>query len=281
MVIPAAPELGLGVCLALGAAAVFGLGSAAQQRVAARVARGALLVREPRWVAGGLAVGVGLALQITALAFGPVALIQPLGVTSVLVAALAAGHVLDRARAVGALACAGGLAVFLLVARPVEATGDAGPRAGAALAVVLGATVLAAVVVAHRTTGGARAVALAVAAGGCYGVSAGMLKVVAAQARAGGPGAPFLDTALYVAGLVGPVGFVLSQHAFRHARSAAPVLAVLTTVDPLVAVAVGVCWLGERIVATPAALAGEALAALAVLGGVVTVARGAEPGGAR
>jgi drug/metabolite transporter (DMT)-like permease len=78
---------------------------------------------------------------------------------------------------------------------------------------------------------------------------------------------------LYAACVVGPVGFVLSQHAFRHARSAAPVLAVLTTVDPLVAVAVGVCWLGERIVATPVALAAEALAAAAVLAGVVAVAR--------
>lgn len=103
-----------------------------------------------------------------------------------------------------------------------------------------------------------------------------MLRVVAAEVRIGGIGAPFLDIALYAACLVGPVGFVLSQHAFRHARSAAPVLAALTTVDPLVAVAVGVCWLGERIVTTPVALAGEALAALAVLGGVVAVARGAD-----
>ena len=35
-------------------------------------------------------VGIGLALQLVALAFAPVALVQPLGVTSVLVAALIA-----------------------------------------------------------------------------------------------------------------------------------------------------------------------------------------------
>ncbi len=82
------------------------------------------------------------------------------------------------------------------------------------------------------------------------------------------------------AGLAGVISAVFTglrrYYAFREARSAAPVLAVLTTVDPLVAVAVGVCWLGERIVATPAALAAGALAALAVLGGVVAVARGGE-----
>lgn len=112
------------------------------------------------------------------------------------------------------------------------------------------------------------------AAGICYGVSAGMLKVVAEQVRVGGPGEPLGHPAVYAAAVVGPVGFVLSQHAFRRARSAAPVLAALTTVDPLVAVAVGVGWLGERVDMTPVALAGQALAALAVVGGVVAVARG-------
>jgi hypothetical protein len=47
-------------------------------------------------------------------------------------------------------------------------------------------------------------------------------------------------------------------------------------VDPLVAVAVGVCWLGERVGATPAALAGELLAAAVVVGGIVVVVRAGE-----
>jgi len=267
----------VGAGLALVAAAVFGLGSAAQQRVVARSRVGSALVREPQWTAGSVAVGVGLALQIAALAFAPVALVQPLGVTSVVVAALAAGRGLDRVAALGAVACAGGLALFLALARPGAADGGgAGVRGAAALALLLVAAFLAALVVARRTTGEVRAVALGAAAGTCYGVSAGMLAVVAGQVRLHGIAAPFAHPALYVAGLVGPVGFVLSQRAFREARSAASVLAVLTAVDPLVAVAVGVCWLGERIVATPVALAGEALAALAVLGGVVAVARGGE-----
>jgi hypothetical protein len=194
--------------------------------------------------------------------------VQPLGVTSVLVAALVAG----QARPWGALACAAGLAAFLLLARPSPALGPAPAwPAGLPLAVVLVAGIAVALVVARR-----HAVALGVAAGIFYGVSAGLLKVVADQVRAGGLAEPFGHPAVYAAAVIGPIGFVLSQHAFRRARSAAPVLAALTTVDPLVAVAVGVGWLGERVDMTPAALAGQALAALAVLGGVVAVARGGE-----
>src|SRR5690348_8172919 len=113
MAVPAAPELALGLVLALGAAAVFGLGSAAQQRVAARARTGAALVREPQWAGGVLAVGLGSVLQVAALAFAPLALVQPLGVLSVLVAALVAGRGLDRGGALGAAVCAGGLAAFL------------------------------------------------------------------------------------------------------------------------------------------------------------------------
>ncbi|WP_214403814.1 DMT family transporter [Pseudonocardia lacus] len=275
MPLPAADDLLTGAGIALGAAVVFGLGSAAQQRVAARAPSDAALVRDPQWGVGVLAVGVGSALQITAFAFAPVALVQPLGVTSVLVAALAAGHRLDRTSALGALACAGGLAGFLLLARPGPAVpGDAAPEGALVLAVLLVVALAVALVVARRGVGEVRAVALGAAAGTCYGVCAGMLTLVVAQVGTEGLTGPFVHPALYTAGVVGPVGFALSQRAFREARSAAPVLAALTTVDPLVAVAVGVCWLGERIDTTPVALAGEALAGLAVLGGVVALARG-------
>jgi hypothetical protein len=273
-----APDVALAPGLALAAAVAFGLGSAAQQRAAAQAPGGARLVREPRWLAGVLGVGAGLALQIGALAFGPVALVQPLGVAGVLVAALAAGRGHARAAAPGALACAVGLVALLLLARPVAVPSGTPPVGGVAVAlgVVLLVGAFAAAVVGVRRTGAARSVALTVAAGACYGVSAGMLRVVASQVRADGLGAPFSHGALYTAALVGPLGFALSQAAFRTARSAAPVLAVLTTVDPLVAVAVGVCWLGERIALTPAALAGELLAAAVVAGGIVVVVRAGE-----
>jgi EamA domain-containing membrane protein RarD len=49
-------------------------------------------------------------------------------------------------------------------------------------------------------------------------------------------------------------------------------LAVITTVDPLVAIAVGVGWLGERVTTTPTALAGEVVGAVTIAVGVAVLA---------
>jgi hypothetical protein len=47
--------------------------------------------------------------------------------------------------------------------------------------------------------------------------------------------------------LTAPTGFVLSQRAMQLGRVLAPVTAVISSVDPVVAVAIGVVALGERI----------------------------------
>jgi drug/metabolite transporter (DMT)-like permease len=49
-------------------------------------------------------------------------------------------------------------------------------------------------------------------------------------------------------------------------------LAIITIVDPLVGVAIGVSWLGERINTSPAALAGELISVLVLIGSVVLLA---------
>jgi hypothetical protein len=50
------------------------------------------------------------------------------------------------------------------------------------------------------------------------------------------------------------------------------VLAIITTVDPLVSIGVAHAWLGETITATPLALAGEVIALIIMTGGVVALA---------
>jgi hypothetical protein len=45
-------------------------------------------------------------------------------------------------------------------------------------------------------------------------------------------------------------------------------MAVITTVDPLVGVAIGVSWFGEQVVVTPAVVAGEAVGAVVLIGGI-------------
>ena len=75
---------------------------------------------------------------------------------------------------------------------------------------------------------------------------------------------------------IGPLGFLLSQQTFQRGKLMSPALAVITTVDPLVSAAIGVSWLGERIEYSSAVLAGETAAAVAIVGGIVLLARRSE-----
>ena len=273
-------DVNIPVAVACGTAgaASYGLAGVAQQRAAKAVPTDRTvdprllvrLVRKPLWLAGTIALGCGLVLQIVALAFGPLVLVQPLGVTSAVWATV--GRRWDGVVVAAAVAAAGGLALFLLVARPVSTTSELDPHGVAPLAVVFGVLV----VVAAGYRGRTKAIAFAAAAGICYGVTAGLLKVVTAEVRAGGFGAPFGHWAVYVACLTGPPGLLLSQHAFQYGRLVSSALAVITTVDPLVAIAVGVGWLGERVSTTPVALAGEAVGAVAIVVGVAVLLRHGE-----
>jgi hypothetical protein len=113
---------------------------------------------------------------------------------------------------------------------------------------------------------------LALATGVFYGVTAGLMKVVAGELREG-VAAPFQHWTLYAVCVVGPVGFLLSQNTFQQGRLVSPALAVITTVDPLVGVAIGVWWLGESAATGPVVLAGELVAAAVIVAGIAVLAR--------
>jgi drug/metabolite transporter (DMT)-like permease len=284
----ASPLLLLAVPAALVGAASFGAASALQQRATKEVStHGALdprlvveLARRPNWLLANGAVGLGLALQVVALAFAPLALVQPLLVTGVLFgtlfAARLAGRRPDRQILIGAAAAVAGLAAFLVLARPEGGTTDL-PALGTVLplALVLVAIVAACLLVgvAARFSGSAHVAALAVATGVCYGVTAGLMKVVTGQIRIGGVVEIFTGPAFYVVCVVGPTGFLLSQYTFQQGALIAPALALITIVDPLVATGIGVAWLGERLNNSPPVLAGEAVAALVLIAGIAVLAR--------
>lgn len=281
-------QLFIAVPAALAGAAGFGLASAVQQRATKQVRTTRTLdprllwdlVRKPVWLLSIGTVVLGLSLQVIALAFGPLVLVQPLLVTSVLFGAVFAAWMarrrLDRVLVLGAVAVAAGLAAFLLLARPSgEGEGFTGNRV-APLAVLLTVIVLGCLVAANRFTGEGRVLALALATGVLYGVTAGLIKVVAGQIRAGGVLEPFLHPPLYVVCVLGPIGFLLSQNTFQQGRFISPALAVITSADPLVGVAIGVGWLGEEIVATPSALVGETVAAVVLIVGIVVLTRRGE-----
>lgn len=281
-------QLFIAVPAALAGAAGFGLASAVQQRATKQVPTTRTLdprllwqlVRKPIWLLSIGTVIVGLSLQVVALAFGPLVLVQPLLVTAVLFGAVFAAWMahrrLDRVLVLGALAVAVGLAVFLLLARP-SGQGEGFTGSGVLpLAAVLVLIVLGCLLAAGRFRGELRVLALALATGVLYGVTAGLIKVVAGQIRQGGIAEPFGHPTLYIVCALGPVGFLLSQNTFQQGRFISPALAVITAVDPLVGIAIGVSWLGERVVASPYALAGEVLAAVLLLIGIWVLTRRGE-----
>ncbi|HEX4223272.1 MAG TPA: DMT family transporter [Pseudonocardiaceae bacterium] len=275
----------IAVPAAIAGAAFMGLASAAQARAAHEVPDSKTL--NPRllidlahrklWLIGIGATIAGLVLQVVALGFGPLLLVQPLLVTALpfasSFAALMAHRKPDRVLVFGGLLCVAGLSAFLLLAKPTGGSdqllppGQLIPLAIALAAIVVGALGWAAVV-----RGNAHVLGLAVATGVTYGVTAALIKVVAGELREG-IATPFTHWTLYAVCIIGPVGFLLSQNTFQQGKLVSPALAVITTVDPLVGVAIGVWWLDESASTGTAVLTGEIIAAVAIVAGIGMVTR--------
>ncbi|MGH3828929.1 MAG: DMT family transporter, partial [Pseudonocardiaceae bacterium] len=227
---------------AVAGAASFGLASAVQQRATKQVpTSGTLdprllldLIRRPVWVLGVGTVIVGLSLQLVALAFGPLVLVQPLLVTGVLFgavfSALLAHHRVDRLVVLGSLGCVAGLSAFLLLAHPTGPATQRPDYGGAlvVLAITLGVLILGCLAAAARFAGAVHVAALAAATGLLYGITAGLMKVVTGQFRAGGFTEVFGHPMLYVVCALGPMGFLLSQNTFQQGTLIAPALAIIT-----------------------------------------------------
>jgi drug/metabolite transporter (DMT)-like permease len=218
---------------------------------------------------------VGFGLQGVALGTGPIALVQPLLVTGILFAAVT-GSVISRTRPdlpfLGALfLTAGGLGLFLAVARPTRGNTALALAEALPLAIALVVLLVASVALGLRTAGLARSLSFALAAGLVYGATAAVAKVTIAQFP-DGFAATVLHWSFWALVVLGPLGFLLNQNAFREGELASPALAVITVVDPLVGIAIGLLWLDERIATAPGAIAGEVLGLAAMAGGVWLVA---------
>lgn len=273
----------IAVPAALGAALSFGLTAVLQHHATKMVPRyGALrpgllfdLIRQPIWVASVVANIAGIALQIVALSYGPLVLVQPLLVMGLLFAVLVgsamAGQRPDRMLLLGAACCVVGLAGFLLVARPTGGGGQLTLDEVLPLAVGLACVLGICLSIASRAVGESRALSLALACGVLYGVTAGLIKVVVEQFGAG-PLAPFQHWTVYAVCVIGPIGFLLNQNAYQAEAVAAPALAVITTTDPLIGIGIGRLWLGENIRTGGAAVFGEVLSLAIMTAGVLALA---------
>lgn len=246
------------VLLALGAAAVFGLGTALQHRAAYGVSRtdvasGRLLprlLRRPGWVVGLVCSAGAFTLHVAALQRGSLTLVQPIVVTTPVFAVVARSG-LDRrwpdpAETVWAMCTWVGLIFFITTVGTDHAPHAANDQTVTWFLII--GTVTAAL-----TGWAARRVRVAtyegflwgVAAGILYGLTAGLVKVAASHASLG-------VVALmghWSAWLVAPAGvgaFMLSQRAY-HATRLSVTAPVLNIVDVLVAVTFGSVVFGDHL----------------------------------
>ncbi len=271
----------IAILAALASALVFGGSSVAEQRSTKRVQRRRALsprllldlVRQPLWVAAIGATVVGFVLQVTALRYGPLALVEPILVCDLVFAVLISAF-LRRAKDViifaGVLACATGVAGFLVIARPSGGVSTVG--FSSVLPILIGlAVAIAACMMVGRGNRNIRPLAVALACGVTYGFAAFIVKLVTAD-FSGGPSAVFTHWPIYVLAIVGPLGFLLNQNAFQQGTLIAPVMAIITACDPLISVALAYFLLNETLSSSPLAIAGQILALALMTTGIVVIA---------
>jgi hypothetical protein len=268
----------LAVIFAIASAAAYAAGAVVQERLAAdavRIPVLALLRRGRWWFAVGLN-SAGGALHVAALAFGPLSLVQPLGVLTLVLAlpmgAWLAGRRVSGRHWRGAGYTVTGLVVLLLLVSPATGAEALSGRDAATLAIAATATVAVLMAAARLSRPLViRSLLNAVAAGVAFAVASALTQTVALRTSEEGPLALLSPLALALAAMaVG--GLLLSQMAYRHSGLGAP-LATVTIANPIASAVIGMVLLGERFVGgTAGALAALAAAAVASLG-VVALAQ--------
>ena len=239
------------------------------------------LARQPVWLLGIVSMIGGFVFQLTALRYGPLALVQPiLSLELLLVFGFLAFAGRRRTRIkprdwLGAAAMSAGVAVFLRLASAsggrLHAAGSSWLLAGLITFGVVGA----AVAVAFRTgkrpgaTPSRRAAILGCATGIAWGFVAAVIKELSSH-LGGGLSAVFSTWSLYVLLVVGAATMLLASHALAAGPLAASQPG-FTILDPLAASLLGVFLFGERIQTGPWDLAGEALALALVVAGAATI----------
>jgi drug/metabolite transporter (DMT)-like permease len=266
----------IAVVLALCAAWCFALGSLIQQG-AARQAHGralrlgllVALARDWRWL-GGFALTVSsFGVQAAALAFGPLALVQPLATLDVLFALPLIARLnrrpLTRRSIIGGACVAAGMAAFVAVSVPTNGVGVPGFAAWVPALAGIGALTAVGGFAALRARGTARVMLLAATAAVIYGLLDALTKstVDMLPARGAGVLSTWEPYALAVTGLLGGL---FGQSAF-NAGPLSLSLPVVDTVEPTAAVVLAAAVFQESLAHSPWQLACQlAGAATAVTG---------------
>ncbi len=217
------------------------------------------LARRPVWLAGIASMIAGFAFQVTALRFGPLALVQPILALELPLIfgylALLGSHRVRPRDWLAACAMSAGLGLFLLAAAPSGGRRHApGPlwwlaglaSAGAVLAALAVCFGLGALRRGRNpaTPAARRAAVLGIAAGLAWGFEAAVIKEFSSH-LGGGAAAVFGNWSVYVLIGAGAASLLLASHALAAGPLAASQPG-FTIVDPLAATLLGMFLFGER-----------------------------------
>ena len=227
------------------------------------------LLARPSWVTGSLMLGLAIVFQLTALGFAPIIVVQPIGIVALVLTSIINARVsrvkLDRNAILAITMCVGGIGVFVTVAA-FYATEQVLSNTQLIIVLVILGVVLLALGAAFAFFRKRVNALFYIAAGGVlYGFVASIAKVIINRIITGN-----FDWVTVVGGIALLLALSLGFYFVQTAYSVgAPdlVIAGLTVIDPLVAVAIGIFVLGEA-AETPlwAALVWIAAGAVAIFG---------------
>ena len=229
------------------------------------------LARDRTWLAG---LGTGFAsygFQALALAFGPLALVQPIFLCELLFAvpySVRANHLTLHGREwIGLLCVPAGLAVGIVAAHP--RMGNALPALSSWGAAIAGVTLVAGVTVlaGRRATGAPRSSLFACAGATVMALQSALLDATVSLMKQRELGV-FVAWQPYLLIVATAFGVLLVESAYQAGPLAAS-MPVIDAVEPSVAIAMGVTLFGERVNAGPPDLLGTAAGLVAFLVGIV------------
>ena len=276
-------SVGLAVGCALASACCFAISSVLQHRGAAQAPDGsglhlallAHLMARPMWLLGMLAAIGTLALQVVALASGPLILVQPLLATGLLFA-LPVSVLLERCRPSGvewswAALLVAGLAIFLVAASP--GAGPPLPDDKRLVMLAAGAAAIGAIAagIGYGPGRNHRATLLGVATGIAYGLAAALIKYTVALGRED-VSAVFSTWPAYALVAVGTAAVLCNQAAYQAGPLAGPLPAIVI-MDSIVAIVASALAFHEEISTAALSLAFQVFGFSAMALAIVALAR--------
>ncbi len=266
------------LCAAMGFAAAQILQQEAAQSVSADASlRPRILfdlLRRPRWLAGVAMLLVGFGCQALALAYGPIALVQPIVITELAFAIPLA--IWRRRRRAGRREWAGiacvltGVGLFLALADPAPGIANPSGWDWIVALVPAGGLIAGATVLASRAQGPRRAMLLGAASGLSFGLLAALTKT-ATFFLGHDLASAWSRWQLYLVVGLGIFALLLSQSAYQAGPLAFSV-PVADVLDPLVGVVIGTTAFDERVNVGVGPLAGAMAAGAIACAGIVLLA---------